>query len=301
MYDVKTDPTGDAAEAAYFVAGVPIEDVQRQACAVLVSLTDFFEQHGIRYWLVGGTLLGALRHGGFIPWDDDIDIVVARPDYERLLTLLDSLPDSLRPIHPQNCPTTPFPFLVVTHAQSHLVMDYKKPFDRGIGIDVFPLDAIPAPGWRRQLLFRAVRLMRSLSMNKQQGFYPRPLNGNVQLRFALLSALSNILSARTIFTLYDKIVGHGDVDSSEWVGNLYGVYGEREVVKREIFGSKEVRAPFAAHALRVPAQPERYLENIYGDYMKLPPLEKRNTEHRIKFVAIGDDKPASPSRSPSQP
>jgi len=266
--------------------GVALGDVQQRAFAVLEALAQFCERHQLRYYLVGGTLLGALRHGGFIPWDDDIDIALPRADYERLLALADALPVGLRAIHPSRDADTPYPFLVVCDARSRLVIDYARPFDRGIGVDVFPIDAVPAPGSRRDLLFNAIALMRAWTMNKQQGYYPHPVAAPRRLRFALLSLASRLFAAGRIYRAYERLVARGDASRSRHVGNLYGLYGRREVVEAEVFGDgRWVR--FEGTRFRAPALAERYLEAVYGDFRRLPPPEQRRSTHRIRAVALG--------------
>jgi len=275
------------AEAATRLAGgVELRALQRRAFGVLEALAQFCDRHGLRYYLVGGTLLGALRHGGFIPWDDDIDIALPRPDYERLLALVDSLPPGLKAIHPRLEPATPYPFLVVRDARSRLVIDYARPFDRGIGVDVFPLDAVPAPGRRRDTLFALIGLMRAWTMNKQQGYYPHKVQAGRRLRFALLSLASRLVPARRIFALYEQLLAHGHAHGAGQVGNLYGLYGRREVVDAAVFGEgRWVR--FEGARFRAPAEAERYLEAVYGDFRRLPPLEQRHSGHRIRAVALG--------------
>lgn len=271
--------------ASYMVAGVPIRDIQLQALEVLRSLVEFCDTHSIRYYLVGGTLLGAIRHRGFIPWDDDIDIVVPRPDYQRLLSILNQLPPSLQAIHPSRCRSTPYPFLVINRTNSQLVVDYVRPFDRGIGVDVFPLDSVPAGTLAQRLLFRAIRLMRALSMNKQRGYYRRPLNRNQRLRFRFLSFTAFFFSARLIYRAYDMLVARGQVERCSLLGNLYGIYGQREVVAREIFGSG-AQLSFEGALFRVPEQPERYLQAIYGEFWQLPPVDARHSGHRVRAVRV---------------
>ncbi|HVJ38750.1 MAG TPA: LicD family protein [Stenotrophomonas sp.] len=275
------------AEATPLMAGgVALRDVQHRAFAVLEALTSFCDRHGLRYYLVGGTLLGALRHGGFIPWDDDIDIALPRADYTRLLALLDALPIGLRAIHPSRDADTPYPFLVVCDARSRLVIDYARPFNRGIGVDVFPIDAVPAPGSRRDLLFNAIGLMRAWTMNKQQGYYPHPVATPRRLRFALLSLASRLSAAQKIYLAYERLVACGDASRSRHVGNLYGLYGRREIVDAEVFGEgRWVR--FEGTRFRAPALAERYLETVYGDFRRLPPPEQRRSGHRIRAVALG--------------
>jgi len=265
--------------------GVALRDVQRRAFGVLEALAQFCDRHDLRYYLVGGTLLGALRHGGFIPWDDDIDIALPRPDYARLLALVGKLPAGLKAIHPSLDPATPYPFLVVRDARSRLVIDYARPFDRGIGVDVFPLDAVPAPGRRRDALFALIGLMRAWTMNKQQGYYPHRVRTGRRLRFALLSLASRIVPARRIFALYERLVSRGAREDGA-LGNLYGLYGRREIVDAGVFGEgRWVR--FEGTRFRAPAEAERYLETVYGDYRRLPPLDQRHSGHRIRAVGLG--------------
>jgi len=272
--------------AARLDGGVALGDVQQRALSVLDALARFCDHHGLRYYLVGGTLLGALRHGGFIPWDDDIDIALPRADYTRLLALADALPRGLRAIHPSRDADTPYPFLVVRDARSRLVIDYARPFDRGIGVDVFPIDAAPAPGLRRDLLFKAISLMRAWTMNKQQGYYPHRVAAPLRLRFAVLSLASRLCPAARIYRAYERLVARGDAASSAHVGNLYGLYGRREVVDAEVFGEGRWVRFEGAH-FRAPAQAERYLETVYGNFSRLPPPEQRRSGHRIRAVALG--------------
>ena len=131
-----------------------------------------------------------------------------------------------------------------------------------------------------------IGLMRAWTMNKQQGYYPRPVRGGLRLRFALLSLASRIVPARRIFGLYERLVSHGQAREDGYVGNLYGLYGRREVVDAAVFGAgRWVR--FEGSRFRAPAEAERYLEIVYGDFRRLPPPELRHSGHRIRAVALG--------------
>ncbi|MED5607246.1 LicD family protein [Pseudomonas sp. JH-2] len=267
------------------VAGVPLARIQQRAFAVLGALVDFFQAHAIDYYLVGGTLLGAVRHGGFIPWDDDIDIVVPRKDYRRLLGLLDRLPPTLRAIHPSIDAYTPYPFLVVSDRHSRWVVDYAHPFDRGIGVDVFPLDGVPPPGMRRRLLRKSIALLRSMTMNKQKGYYPRPVPPAQHWRFALVALATSLVPRALLFALYDRVVSSLPASSDGLVGNLYGLYGDREVVPAQVFG-KGASVVFEGRSFNAPEQTQAYLTSIYGDFRQLPPLERRHSGHRIALASL---------------
>lgn len=264
---------------------VTLADVQQRAFKVLCTLVDFLDAEGITYFLVGGTLLGAIRHGGFIPWDDDIDIVIPRADYRRLLHRLPCLPGSLRAAYPHNDPHTPYPFLVVSDAHSSLVIDYARPYDRGIGVDVFPLDSVPRARWRQALLWRGIALLRAMTMNKQGGYYRRRTSWRQRPRFMLLTLLSTWVPRSALFRAYDTWVSSGGNDDSLLLGNLYGLYGRRELVPAQVFGVG-ARVDFLGRAFRAPARPEEYLHSVYGDFMRLPPATERHSGHRIRAVSI---------------
>jgi len=274
------------AEPPLPVESVPLAGIQQRAFEVLCALVDFLDAEGIGYFLVGGTLLGALRHRGFIPWDDDIDIVVPRADYRRLLQSLPRLPSGLKATHPGNDPRTPYPFLVVSDAASSLVIDYVRPYDRGIGVDVFPLDAIPRPVWCEAVLWRGIALLRAMTMNKQGGYYRRTISMRQRSGFALLTLLAALIPRGMLFHAYDAWVSTADGNRySSHVGNLYGLYGRREGVPAHVFGAGSM-VEFKGRAFRAPAKPKEYLHAVYGDYMLLPPEAERCSGHRISAVSL---------------
>ena len=276
---------GAMAEAAvHGLDGIALADVQRRAFAVLCALADFCDEHEIRYYLVGGTLLGAVRHSGFIPWDDDIDIAVPRTDYERLLSLLALLPPALKASHPRIDPRTPYPFLVVSDAQSSLVIDYVRPYDRGVGVDVFPLDTAPQTGWRQAVLWKGIALLRAMTMNKQGGYYRRPAAWGQRLRFVLLSLLNTMFPRRFLYAVYDTWVSKGG-GLAGLTGNLFGLYGRRELVPSHVLGAAS-RIQFMSHWFSAPAKPEEYLRAVYGDFMRMPPEKDRHSGHRIRSVSF---------------
>ncbi len=273
------------AEPLRLVGSVPLAEVQQRAFEVLCALVGFLDAERIGYFLVGGTLLGALRHRDFIPWDDDIDIVVPRADYRRLLDSLARLPAGLKAAHPRVDPLTPYPFLVVSDAASSLVIDYARPYDRGVGVDVFPLDAVPRTGLGRAVQRRGIALLRAMTMNKQGGYYRRSAPWRQRLRFALLALLAAAMPRRMLFGAYDAWVSGAGNRAPRQVGNLYGLYGQREQVPAGIFGDGSM-VEFRGSAFRAPAHPADYLRHVYGDFMRMPAEEQRHSGHRIRTAAL---------------
>lgn len=261
-----------------------IQTIQKFAFEALCSLVDFLDEKNIPYYLMGGTLLGAIRHRGFIPWDDDIDIAIPRDAYNRLLKILDQLPRNIRAAHPNVDEKTPYPFLVISHASTRLIFDYARPYDKGACVDVFPLDAFPEKESEQNALWKKVKLMRSLIMNKQQGFYKRKTSFMHSIKFKAISFLNFFLPRKIIFKCYDSLVSSPQKDT-KFIANVYGRYQKKEVFPKHIFQDPSTIF-FESRYFKAPTHTEEYLTLIYGDFMKIPPVEKRYSGHRIQHFEI---------------
>ena len=111
---------------------------------MLKAVTDLCDSNGLTYYLYCGTLLGAVRHKGFIPWDDDLDICLIHPDYKQLIAHWhDWLPAPYEVISAENDPTYPYPFAKIEDASTTVLERPDFPFLEGIYIDVFPIDGVP--------------------------------------------------------------------------------------------------------------------------------------------------------------
>ena len=129
-----------------------IEDIQKCILNILVAVDKVCRENGIRYWLSDGTMLGAVRHGGFIPWDDDADIAMPRPDYERFVKHADEWlpkPFELQTFEKdENCTSE---FLKVIDGSTTLIERWSLNQVGGVYIDVCPIDGIPAQ--KRKIYF----------------------------------------------------------------------------------------------------------------------------------------------------
>lgn len=259
---------------------ISLQEIQLSTFHVLCKLVDFLEERNIPYYLIGGTLLGAVRHQGFIPWDDDIDIGIPRKYYDHLLTRLAELPPTLKCSHPLLDECTPFPFLVVSDPSTTLVIDYISPYNRGAGVDVFPLDNFPENYFSQKIFWKCIALLRSMTMNKQGGYYKRKTTKKLYIYFKLLSFLNIFIPRSLLFKVYDRLVKIAD-QKTTLMGNLYGIYGEKEIVNKEVFGSG-CQIKFQSRFFRAPSQYKEYLNSIYGNYLEIPPKHKRKSGHKIK-------------------
>lgn len=270
-------------DAKVETAPLSLQEIQNRAFTALCLLVDFLDAEGISYYLIGGTLLGAVRHQGFIPWDDDIDIGIPRKDYNRLMARLEHLPPALKATHPKFDKQTPYPFLVISDPTTTLVIDYAIPYNKGVGIDVFPLDNFPQNKYLQTLMWKGIAFFRSMTMNKQGGYYKRKLNMKSSITFKLISFCNIFIPRNLLFKAYDNFVSYSE--QSSMIGNLYGIYQKKEIVSKDTFNTG-TQVKFGSRLFRAPSEPEKYLYSIYNDFMKIPEKEKQNSGHKIKKTSL---------------
>lgn len=252
-----------------------LREVQKKELSILCSIRDICEKHDIDYWLDGGTCLGAVRHGGFIPWDDDIDIAMRKEDIPRFVNAAQNeLPEGLFLQTMETDPSCRLPIIKVRDTHSFIVEagdDFSRDYQKGLFVDIFPL--IPYPNVSRKFCKKIIKgYCRANAILKQQHTYSwRSVAeliwfGGKRLYFYTLWKLANIfLPKHTYF-------------SNSIETNGYGII--HKVV--DIFPTSTIK--FEGDTFRVPANPDQYLRNIYGDYMTLPPEDKRKG-HAVFFIA----------------
>jgi len=255
----------------------------------LQVLTDFArlcERNGLRYFLVYGTLLGAVRHRGFIPWDDDIDVAMPRDDLQRLGAILSA--DSEARYMLQSYRTTPhypnvFPKLALVGTRLHRSDDPDQSFERGVGIDVFPLDGAPAsPRARRvrRLIVRAFQVQ--LSLRKTTAGRRRP---------RLNRRLVGLVPTRLAAALYERTVAAWPPSAaSAWI--CAGPYPKRQTFPSAWFGDG-TGVKFEEVEFCAPVEWDAYLTQVYGEYMRYPAEDKRVSQHNFVRIDFGDRPPVA--------
>ena len=247
---------------------------QKQVFSVFKRFVGFCEEHELRYWICAGTLIGAVRHGGFIPWDDDLDVMMPLEDYRKLMELSGELPEGLALQNQRSDPQYPFLF--------SKLCDQKAPFfsnDRnapwGQYIDVFPL--IPSKPLSRETnaAFSLIRLTEYVIRGKT-GWRKYVPNGRTAraLYYALyclpLGALRKLIDAQ-IRRIADP--------AGEYLCSIAGTYHARvEFSPKAWFASAEP-AEFEGFPCLRPVGWDPWLRMHYGDYMQLPPEVQRVSHH----------------------
>ena len=262
------------------------EEQKQAAYEILCWLKDLCDKEGIHYSLTGGTLLGAVRHKGYIPWDDDIDVFLLRPEFERLDKVLRGQKE-YRWITPRN-------YLGRYWNHGRLVRRDTKIYDDelgdsmgiGIFIDILAVDGLPDnPLERRRHIARMrslYRLKRSTTPQKEEYIPKNPI------KRAGKSLIQKYTLGRGVEYWNRKIRRYKlkyPVDQGQYVCNLMSQYGAKEILHRSGFDSY-IEMPFEDRTFSVFAGYEEYLHGVYGDYMQLPPEDKRVGHHFDKAYWI---------------
>lgn len=254
---------------------VEIKQIQIQ---ILKEFADYCDKNNLVYFLGYGTLLGAVRHKGFIPWDDDIDLVMPRGDYDKFIKKFNKKSKNLEVLDILNEPTYSFSFAKLSDKSTFIKEGTDIAFDKlGVNIDIFPLDGVSSDLKEQKRKVKQIKIYRkildfkNISIVRKRAFYKNII----------------LFLGKTIFYFIDyqkivkKIVDSAkelNYDDSNTVACLVWNYGAKEIMSKEIF-SKSTKLEFENDLYNVPQDYDKYLKNIYGDYMILPPEEKRISHH----------------------
>lgn len=255
------------------------KEIKAEELKILIMFRDFCKQHQLRYSLAGGTLLGAVRHKGFIPWDDDIDVCMPRPDYEKLVRTF-SAEANIR-ILSDSMGTFQSPFAKIVNTDFVISSKYSEDkVNNFLWMDVFPIDGLPSDMremkkvYKREDFYRKILMLTDAKLGE----------GKTAIRKYskyLLKPLAQLYGRRRCINHMRKLAMQIPYGSTEYVGaitwGLHGI-GERMYKKHferliEVEFEKEIFCAFSCW--------DSYLHGLYGDYMKLPPEKERQT-HEMK-------------------
>jgi len=260
-----------------------IKDIQKITLEIMKVIDTFCRANDIRYSMAGGTLLGALRHKGFIPWDDDADIIMPRPDYDRFVELFPKSGDKrYKMLDLQSGKGHWYKNCYCKVEDSYTICkDYgfmREQF--GINVDIFPVDGAPDdPSEWKKLSRKVVHYKHRIShRQKPLSCLFHPHQG---APLAVLEA--HMYPLEYWLDKCDSLIRERDFSTSKYAGALCGMYREREIFPREVFDSY-CDYQFEDLKLMGLKEADTYLKGLYGDYMKLPPEADRHPGHHLKIT-----------------
>lgn len=266
---------------------INIEKLHEVDLNIVKEVVRICDSNGLIYYMSGGTLLGAVRHKGFIPWDDDIDLAMPRDDYETFLKIAPTLlPDRLQIVNYRTDPKYQYYITRVRDVTSK-VEEIRIGNDErytNASIDIFPLDGTPNPVWIRKLYFFQVMAHRAIMALCYKDSIDRDRKRGKAERLFL--SIMEKLPIEKIFDPYkekskiDRMMRRHKVETSNNIGCLMGAYRTNQIVPKIYFGQGRMYQ-FESIQLRGPEMYHEYLTQMYGDYMKLPPKESQKVHFRI--------------------
>ncbi|MGD9927198.1 MAG: phosphorylcholine transferase LicD [Sphaerochaeta sp.] len=251
---------------------------------ILSAIDEFCTSRQITYFLSGGTLLGAVRHKGFIPWDDDIDLMMPRSDYDVFVKHFSSPKFAVYAL--ETSPRCRFPFAKVYDTKTFVKEGAQNhDIEFGVFVDIFPLDVAPDDSKKIHKQVQKSRMYQQLLKVKMSRLGK---HWSLLRNFLLIPGKLMVLplSENWLARKINRIARSSSNLISHSMGCMVWGYGEREILDSDCFASS-VPLEFENLVFPAPKGYHEYLSSLYGDYMQLPPVEKRVSKH--DFVAYWNE------------
>ncbi len=267
-----------------------LRKLQLKEIELIRKFIEICERENLLYFMLGGTMLGAIRHKGFIPWDDDADFGMPRPDYEKFLLIApENLPEHmmLETVYTEKNHTNYFSRVSLLKEKIFVRRGAHGNTER-IWVDIFPLDGMPNNGILRQI--HKLRLLEKRLAYQYAQFNSGVFHNNIdrvwyeQLLFYIgkYFPVEKLFSKMTTWIQLDNALKKYPYEQSDYLVNFMGAYKFREMFSKDVFGDGAFY-DFEGMKLRGAQDYDFYLTQLYGDYTILPPKSERN-HHFTEFI-----------------
>lgn len=268
-------------------------EMQSISLEILHIVAGICEEQKLRYVLIYGTLIGAVRHHGYIPWDDDVDIMMPRPDYDKLQEFLKhhihEYPH-LQVFNREECPEYPYMITRISDDRYILDMANEKPFGMGVFIDIYPYDGLGKT--KKEAVkygLKGDRLSSLCYQATRKHFAIEMTASTVRKVLKFPAYLYAKMRGKDYFqNKLERLARIKDYDASEYVGCVIWLSGgKKDIFPRKWF-DETIMMPFDKYEFRVPKNYDAVLRHGYGDYMQLPPEKDRIGHHFYKVYKKPD-------------
>ena len=262
---------------------INLNEVKKIELDILKNIEKYCKENCLSYYLAGGTLLGAIRHKGFIPWDDDIDVCMPRKDYEFFIKNFSSDKNNLE-VRCNLLNNFDLPFAKIVDLDT--IIDSK--FDESennkhLWIDIFPVDGLPENIDEVKIIYDKCNFYRTIlglttaKLGEGTTFFRKYSK-------YILKPLAKLYGRKRCVDKIEQIAKSNSYGTSKYVGAVtWGLYGIGERMLKSEF-EKSVEVEFEGHKFPAFSCWDSYLTGLYGDYMQLPPVEKRKTHNMTVYL-----------------
>ena len=262
-----------------------LNEIKEIELEILKEIHQICEKENIRYALCDGTLLGAVRHGGFIPWDDDIDIMMPRKDYDAFIKYCKANQTKLKLLCVETDENYGYLFAKASDTNTVLYENNanSQKIEMGVNVDIFPLDGLGDNIESAKKEFRSTSFERELVVAcNWKKFFKSKTHSLIYepIRFAFF-VLSRLVSPKKLIKSLQKKFKKNDFDNSAFSACIMGSYRLKGIFETPIY-SELSEIEFEGYTFKCFKHYDEYLTSIYGDYMKLPPKEKQVSHHTYK-------------------
>lgn len=252
---------------------ISLEELKKIELEIMKKVHTFCEENNIKYFLCGGTLIGAVRHQGFIPWDDDIDIYMVREEYDKFVDLFQKSQDELGLELVNHKTKRHYGRLLSKVIGSNTVLvetQYKTDDPIGVFIDIWPIDGLPNNNIKRNLYIKTAVLLKKMILAASMNY-----DKNYKMGRRILVRICSIFNPDKLLNKLEKMARKYDVKESDMVKCFAGL---RAVYPKEVFDER-ILMQFEEEYFYGPKEYDQMLKIDYGDYMQLPPVEQQKPHH----------------------
>lgn len=269
-----------------------IDEIKSISFNILKYIKDICDSNSINYYLYCGTLLGAFKYNGFIPWDDDIDVVLLREDYMRLIEILSKNNEGrYKLISIYNHKGCYYQFAKLVDSETVLIEEAKPIEGMGVYVDIIPMDSIPNEDsdkfFKKIELLRKFATARWCSNNSRENKFAfkgsNKSNFNLKISYikaSIFNIITKPLGIRFFAKKLDKYASKYSNCTTDNVCRLLNGYGKKEMIPRKQFNSSK-KYLFETEKFSSIKNPDIFLKKVYGNYMEELPKEEQKSHHKI--------------------